>query len=267
MRFFLVLLLLFPIKYSLAGPVVVYQSQEAPANGKVLVNANIYWYDQIERENEDVAPVNGSYTVGPVYSGGDNQWWGGSFDKIKTVECKGVTYSDCRMKWTKKYGASSSVVLQIPSSEIGNEFFCLGIGIGLNQAKNKYLFPGSVCAKVPPANISCSLKFSDNIILDFGDLSPDDYDGRSQEVHSSIDCTGGAASITVMMSEWKIKLNNDTTANVSIYGPNNNVVSADGHFANFHEGSTPVYLKAVLKGRPTRMGAFNGSSVLYMYYD
>lgn len=117
-----------------------------------------------------------------------------------------------------------------------------------------------LCVKLPPPEESCSF-MSPTVTLDYGDISLAQANGSTASAPVSIQCTAAMKYIIKSTSGDSVPLSNGMSAMLGWKEYTNWGAEMEGK-----AGINHYTLTSELRGTPTKSGAFNGSTVLTIYY-
>lgn len=117
-----------------------------------------------------------------------------------------------------------------------------------------------LCVKLPPPEESCSF-MSPTVTLDYGDISLAQANGSTASAPVSIQCTAAMKYIIKSTTGDSVPLSNGMSAMLGWKEYTNWGAEMEGK-----AGINHYTLTSKLRGTPTKLGAFNGSTVLTIYY-
>lgn len=183
-------------------------SQQAHAGAYVLpisfVNQRVV--QSITVWDEDSSSLNPCYGWGSCYIGPDvlytNSTPGLYGSCIESSNCirieKYRTAKEVETEWKKTFGVPW---VSREYKVISNNASCVGLFYiqkpGLHGGSA--IWPNSVCGKLPPPNLTCSLNIPS--VIDFGTISSHDISGKTHEINGYVQCSSfGAVRIFAQSS-------------------------------------------------------------------
>ncbi|WP_213322883.1 MrpH family fimbial adhesin [Klebsiella aerogenes] len=137
----------------------------------------------------------------------------------------------------------------------------------MGYSNESALFPDSVCGKLPPVNISCSITMPSTI--NFGTISNEKNQKFTKSISGSLSCTGGSTYLKVYTQsttgEKNLYLNRDKTLVTTMLLNNSDAFS--GINMKGSTSATPLTLQTTLSvsGR-VEAGDYSGNILVYLAY-
>ncbi|MDD1135707.1 hypothetical protein [Pseudomonas shahriarae] len=181
-----------------------------------------------------------------------------------------ATISDAKNIWRNRYGAITRTMdysgAGMPASYLERCFVMVVMDSADEWPTTGSVFPGSTCAFLPPANVTCTA--SDTLNINYGTLPDYDLNSRRASGEINITCTSPSTVKFQLIGSKKIELGNSGTLRAKLVTDTEKDL-ADGFSLKVGTSNTTLRITSVLESYYNYFtpGYFSGNGVLMMTYQ